>query len=363
MSPSAKEVNEMLTKRQEAILLAVIETYNTYNEPVGSTAIKRLLPMAVSTATIRNEMVRLEEADLLIKTHISSGRVPTELGYRYFINYILPKQAGLIDLGLNDTQKAKINAIFQNPYLQIGDMLTKATEMMAELTHFVAITLGPKLSKQKLLAFRLIPIGDQDVMLILVTNTGIVENQIFHLPEPIDQGMLSEITELVNENLLGQNLDKVLEQLSTHIIPYVNTNLIYFLEDEAIFDIMMEKMNQKRLFIKGRRNLYRYLMQSGRLDQYDGIYQLLSDISQLSLLLDQKGEGIDIRIGEELADERLRSMSIVSSSLQTEDDDSNLVLAILGPESMAYLDVARLFQGIRQAVNAQLGRIREKEDS
>lgn len=348
--------------RQEQILLSVIENYTRLKEPVSSVAVAQTLPFKVSTATIRNEMVKLEVAGLLTKAHISSGRIPTEFGYRYFVNYILPKQAGYIDLGLSDEHQHRIDEIFEASYLQLPDLMAQATETLAELTNFVAITMGPKLSQHKLIGFQLVLLNPYKLMLVLATDQGVVENQIILLPDAISHEAIDQLTQLIQDRFIGQRIQEIAPELKKTYFDHLDKNFQSLLQHDLLFEPIIQKIKEQRVQVEGEERLVRYLLEADLIDQIEGLYQFLGDISLVTDLLSTQVEGIDIRFGKELQDKRLENFTLVTSSLQALQNDDNVKLAVLGPETMPYLHVTRLFQGIRTAISQHIVDYLRQED-
>ncbi|WP_233487834.1 hypothetical protein [Aerococcus sp. 1KP-2016] len=140
----------MLTKRQSLILQAVIDYYAKYQSPVGSKALSKHPEINASSATIRNELARLEELSLITKTHASSGRMPAEQGYRYYINHIMPYFGGLIDLGLAEEEESILQDIFNDPYNDLNQVIRKTAATLANLSENVVISIGPDMLRNDL---------------------------------------------------------------------------------------------------------------------------------------------------------------------------------------------------------------------
>ena len=158
----------MLTSRQEKILQMIISEYVKTITPVGSKTICDELKC--SSATVRSEMAILEELGYLEKTHISSGRIPSEEGYRYYVdNLMKPKE-------MNGNDMLKLQAIFNNHQLALNDCLKKSLEIIAEMTDYTSIVLGNKSSDNYLKKVEVLPIGEEQVLAIVVTDKGYVEH-------------------------------------------------------------------------------------------------------------------------------------------------------------------------------------------
>lgn len=344
----------MLTERQMLILQAVIDAHASLAEPVGSKALAGDPHINASSATIRNEMSYLEKLGLLTKMHSSSGRVPTESGYRYYINYILPRYGGLIDRGLSRDQAERVEEIFASPYTQLADIIARSTEAMAELTSYVAIALGPQVTHHRLAAFRIVGMTPHKAMAILITDQEAVENQVFTIPEGLDEGALDQLVHLVNEELVGLPLYEVVMRLRQDYIHYLDRSVQHLLEKELLIQSLLMKLNEERLNIQGTDKFYQTLSKKDEIDQILNLNALLSDQDVVTQLIEEPQTGIQIRIGKELEDKRLKHMSLMTSTIGEEDPANQITFAILGPETMSYLQVAQLFNGMRSAIRRYL---------
>ena len=159
----------MLTKRQEEILKLIVMEYIKLAKPVGSKLICDRLNC--SSATVRNEMVELEELGLLEKTHTSSGRVPSEKGYRYYVDNLMELKE------LNGEDVFKLQTIFNNSQLELSDVLSKSLELISDMTSYTSIVLDTKSHENKLKEISVVPINNDVVIVIVVTDQGYVEHK------------------------------------------------------------------------------------------------------------------------------------------------------------------------------------------
>lgn len=329
------------------ILQAIIDSYIATEIPVGSKTLSMFPEISASSATIRNEMAILEAQKLISKTHTSSGRVPAELGYRYYFNHVLPKYGGLIDNGLNDEEQATVKNIFAAPYLELADIIIKSAEAMAELTQYVAITVGPQIESHRLAGFRLVPVTDNKVMAILVTDQGIVKNQVFVLQNMIQDEALDKLARIVNKELIGLPLPIVSQRLQTDFNKYLDESIQELIHQGSLIDRLLDKMEADRLNIRGQQHLMHYFSQIDEFEQIDRLNLLLHDPKQIAALIRTTNPGIDIKIGKELNSSRLENMSLMVTSIGEAHANNQITFAILGPENMSYVRMAQVFQNIR----------------
>ncbi|WP_347071714.1 heat-inducible transcriptional repressor HrcA, partial [Lacticaseibacillus paracasei] len=201
----------MLTKRQLLVLKEIIRLFTESGQPVGSKTLMQELPVHVSSATIRNDMAALEDAGLITKTHSSSGRVPSTQGYRYYLDHLVePVRVSRHDL-------ATIKQELGQRYSKMDEIVAQSAQILSNLTSYTAISLGPEVNNIKLTGFRLVPLGNHQVMAILVTNNGNVENQVFTVPPSISSDELEKAIRIVNDQLVGLPLVQVAQRLRTDV--------------------------------------------------------------------------------------------------------------------------------------------------
>ncbi|MDO4670091.1 MAG: heat-inducible transcriptional repressor HrcA [Aerococcus sp.] len=353
----------MLTERQIEILHAIIDAYCRTGEPSGSKHLREAYEIKASPATIRNEMSKLEEAHLITKMHSSSGRIPTEAGYRYYLNYIVPQYGGLIDSDLDATEQERMSRVFQQPYLELADVVQRATEALADLTNYVAIALTPGIQEYHLAGYQLIPLTNTQVMTVLVTEEGIVENQMIHLPNGIDVEQLKNVIHAINHDLVGLSLPEVVKHLKQDEARYFDQSIREYLQHGYFMDALVNKMAHHQIAIHGRDRFFRYLIEREGFEQIVKVEQLLNNRELLTSLVGTPTPGITIRMGDELPNGTLEEMSLVRQTIGMDSIQRPIVLAILGPENMSYIRTAQLFQTLRRGFNHYLDNYYQKGGS
>ncbi|MCK5388564.1 MAG: heat-inducible transcription repressor HrcA, partial [Candidatus Izimaplasma sp.] len=195
----------MLSKRQEIILKLIVEEFVKSADPVGSKTLARLLN--VSSATIRNEMAGLEELGLIEKTHTSSGRVPSDAGYHYYIEELL---------STNDNYTESFNVIdelFSNKEMKRDEAIKQAMNLLSQLTNYTTIALGPSAYGSRVKKIELVPLYDNVSILLVITNLGHVESKQITIPENTDMEEMKRVIEIFNDILFDCPISKVSEKL------------------------------------------------------------------------------------------------------------------------------------------------------
>ena len=205
----------MIGSRQKELLKTIVEEYVKTARPVGSKALCK--KFKCSSATIRNDMAMLEELNYLEKTHISSGRIPSEEGYRYYVDNLMePKKISGEDM-------LKLQTIFNNKELELNDAISKSLEIISDITNYTSVILGKEASDNLLQKVEVIPVSQRQLVTLLITNTGHVENKNIKLEENIPAEEISKTTELLNKMLIGTPIDEVPSKLEFEVKPVIRT--------------------------------------------------------------------------------------------------------------------------------------------
>ncbi|MGE7365376.1 heat-inducible transcriptional repressor HrcA [Desemzia incerta] len=336
----------MLTERQILILKSIVILFTKYGHPVGSKTLLDETDIDASSATVRNEMVRLEEMGYLQKTHSSSGRVPSKKGYRFYVDYLLHPTT------VDHDKVETIQKAFDNPFFQIDEIVVKSAEVLSNLTSYTAISLGPEIKESKLTGFRLVPLNERRVMAILVTDKGHIEEQIFTVPKGFDLNNLEKIVALFNDQLIGHSLVEVFKMLQEDVPLLIHK---YMRTAEGMMELingLFVKAVRERMHIGGKMNMLDY---SDNMDihQFKSIYSFMEGNQDLASLLGQQKQDIEVRIGNELNIEFLANFSLISATYDVEELGTGTI-AILGPTNMPYSKMIGLMDVFRNELSKKI---------
>lgn len=339
----------MLTERQNDILRLIIQHYTTTGHPVGS---KKLLEDGIksSSATIRNDMKTLEEYGLLLKTHSSSGRVPSLMGYRYYVDHLLQPAEIAPD------EMTQIRQSFGSEVREINDIIEQAASILSELTSYTAFSLGPEVKEKKLTGFKMVPLNDRQIVAIIVTDKGNAESKVFSIPSSVSSQDLEKMTNIINEKLVGQPLLVVYHRLRTEIPMILHR---YFQTPDGmmnLFDSMLGHVFEEKVFVSGRLNLLDFGISMNN-DQLKSVYSFMKNTEELTNLLDTSEEvnvPISVRIGSEIGNDLLDDMSMITATYEVSGHGKGTI-ALLGPTSMPYSKMFSLIDAFRGELASQLG--------
>lgn len=335
----------MLTDRQLNILSLIIQYYTTTGNPVGS---KTLMKEGIqaSSATIRNDMMSLEDKGLIEKTHSSSGRIPSLVGYRFYVDHLLrPVKVSNKDLSL-------IRQSFGRKFYAINDIVKQSSKILSQLTTYTAFSLGPEVKERKLTGFRIVPLNEHQIMAIIVTDRGNVESQVFGVPNNISSEDLEKMIKIINDKLVGQPLLTVYHKLRTEIPLLLHK---YFQTPDGImnlFESVMSHAFEDKVFVSGKMNVLDYAAVKN-LNEFKSVYSLINDQEEITSLLSSQKSDIDIRIGSELGHSLLENMSMITATYDVKGHGKGIV-ALLGPTNMPYSKMFSLLDVFRKELATQL---------
>ncbi len=330
-----------LNKRKESILQAVTTEYVTMAQPVGSRSIARRYNTGLSPATIRNEMADLEEMGYLIQPHTSAGRIPSQKGYRYYVDSLMEKA------GLEEEEKEQIkNAFDYNKYGEIDEIIKHTSRLLSSLTNYTSLVLGPQLKKSAFKKLQIMPTDSQRGLLILVTDTGFVKNKVIKLPQTLSMNDLSRIVSYLNKRLEGLTIDKI----TSSLINEMRRDLYHYVKFlEETFTLLEESLveDERRVFLGGTTNILNQ-PEFGDINKVKALLTLFEQQSLLSTLLSRPVagvEGVVIKIGKENVLEEVQECSLVMTAYCLGNDVVGTI-GVLGPTRMEYSRVVAVVQHI-----------------
>lgn len=328
-----------MDERQSNLLKEIVESYIKTVKPVGSQALCKKFKL--SSATIRNEMAALERLGYLEKNHISSGRIPSEKGYKYYVaNLMKPKE-------LNGEDMLKLQTIFHNQTLQINDAITKCMEIIAELTNYTSVVLGKSSSDNNLQQVNIIPLENNQIIALVCTNKGIVENKKFRIPDNIFMEELVKTCEIINKMLIGTPIDEVSQRLEYDVKPIISKTIKQY---EAVYGIFYDAFSDfahssQNVFFSGKTNI----LKQPEYDNIDEIKKIIGKFEDESLVrkIEEDGEGVNVYIGEESDFDP--NVTIIKSKYNINGEEGTI--AIVGPKRMQYDRVIGLLEYINKELS------------
>ncbi len=319
----------MLDDRKLAVLRAIVEDYVSTREPVGSKALVERHSLGVSPATVRNDMAALEEEGFIAQPHTSAGRVPTDKGYRLFVDRLATVRP------LSTPERRAITS-FLDGAVDVDDVVHRSVRLLAQMTRQVAIVQYPTLTRSTVRHVELVVMAPTRLMLVLITSTGRVEQRVVELPAPVSDTLVAELRARLNTVALGARLPdaaRLVTELVESVAPTDRSTVAVVVS--ALVEAFSDDKSDERVLVGGTANLARFGEEFDR--SLRPLLEALEEHVVLLKLLGEAGEAssVTVRIGHEVPYADLSATSVVASGYGPEHD-ALATLGIVGPTRMDY---------------------------
>ena len=332
-----------LDERKKKVLQAIVEEYINTAEPVSSGSITKGHGLDYSSATIRNDMAQLESIGFLDKPHTSAGRVPSAEGYRYYVNELLKEDNLTLEeiKYIQNKLKIKVN--------EIEDLTKVATTTLSEITHYTTVAVGPKADKQIIEAIKFVSLGQRMLMVVIVTDTGLVKETIIKFDEDITESQVDTLNNLFNTRLRGKPLSKIDKPMAEYIFSEVHYSIgIMKAIIEQINRIVEEENNN--IFLEGAKKSFD-LPEFKSMKVAKNFVNLLDAKDEMVEIFNSgDAEDINVFIGDDDENSNLKDFSIITFKHTIGDKDLGTI-GIIGPKRMDYAKVISVMKYISKKLN------------
>ena len=321
-----------LDERKTKILNIIIRNYLETGEPVGSRTISKDPELSLSSATIRNEMSDLEELGYILQPHTSSGRIPSDKGYRFYVDHMMLEK---------DKELSEVKAMMIEKTEKMEKMLQRAVKALAEQTNYTSVISAPAISGSKLKFIQLSMVGENQLLAVIVLDGNRVKNQILTLKEPVDEEQVLKLNLMLNTSLNGLSIQQI------------NLDTISQLKEQAgihsgvvsdVLDLVAMALHEDedlQVYTSGTTNIFKYPELSDSAKASD-LISTFEDKKELQELIaesvggeETSGTGIRVYIGNETQVESLKDCSVVTATYDLGDNIKGMI-GIVGPKRMDY---------------------------
>lgn len=339
-----------LDERKRKILVAIIKNYLETGEPVGSRTISKYTDLNLSSATIRNEMADLEEMGYIIQPHTSAGRIPSDKGYRFYVDSLLEEK---------EKENAEMKEFLIERVDKVEVMLQQLVRLLAVNTNYATMITSPKYNKNKVKFIQLSKVDEGKLLIVVVVEGNIVKNTIVDIDEELDEETMLKLNMLCNTMLNGLSLSEI------------NLGIISKLKEQAgshggivgnVLDAVAEAISIEddlEIYTSGTTNIFKYPELSDQqkaselicaLEEKDALSNLVNDF-----LDKEDNHGIQVYIGSEMPVQTMKDCSVVTATYELEEGIQGTI-GIIGPKRMDYERV----MGTLKTLMAQLDNIFKK---
>ncbi len=336
----------MVTTRQATILKAIVEEFIKTAQPVGSKTLMTTYKLPYSSATIRNEMMALENENLLEKTHTSSGRIPSTLGYRYYVEH-------LMDPIINEEEKQEIATVFDNSKFSFEEAIQKSCDVVSHMTSLTSIVLGPDAKSQKLRHIKMFPIDEQTAVAVFITDQGHTENKTFHFDESVSVDDITKCTEILNDRLSGTPVEQIAEKMES-IKPILAKEVK---RAEVLFNAFLQafiKFASRSMYYSGAGNML-YQPEFSDIDKLKDLMKMLEDSSAWKQITSNANSTALKNADNDSELIWTDDYAIATKKLMT-DDKEQAQLMVLGPRRMNYEEILSILNYTAEVFKQHYGK-------
>lgn len=332
----------LLDERKKRILEAVIEEYNATAEPVGSTKIANEYNLGFSSATIRNEMATLEELGYLDKPHTSAGRVPSSKGYRLYVDMIMKEKT------LTAKEKEYIDSTLKEDIMKFDILMKEASNILSRLTNYTSITAGPKIENCTVEEIKLVKIGHDRLMIVILADNGIIKESVVRYDGTIPEENIEIFNNFLNYKFKGMNFKDIYENINTYIeteLYNISNTVIPFVME--LNNLLTEKNTD--IHLEGTRNMLNLpeLKKENTLKNFLNIIETQDALKEL--IRNGYDGNINVYIGQETAFEDLKDFTIITYKQSINEKEIGTI-GIIGPKRMDYKKVIPVIKYIGDTI-------------
>lgn len=345
-----------LSERKLRILQAIINDYVLNAEPVGSRTLSKRHDLGISPATIRNEMADLEDMGYLTHPHTSAGRVPSDKAYRLYVNRLMEKEA------IDPAEKQIINERLRQDIGEFDAMLRHAASLLSEITNLASFAMTPQQSQDRLNFIKLMPFDEDSVVLMIISESGNITNQILRINIPYTNEALDILSKSMTYQYKGTTID---EALKSKVILDLqdDLNAMSKLADSVMPNFLksLEEMLNVDLYMEGLSNIFN-IPEYSNLDRARSFIELVSRREDFARDLLERDDGIMVTIGSENTEEAMRDSTLITATYHV---DGKLVgkIGVIGPTRMKYSKVTSIVEYLTDNLSKSFSLISGKDDN
>lgn len=339
-----------LDDRKWKIFNAIIKTYLETGEPVGSRTISKYADLNLSSATIRNEMADLEEMGLIIQPHTSAGRIPSDKGYRLYVDSLMERK---------EQEVREMQEMLIQKQDKMESILKQVVKVLANNTNYASIISSPKYHHTKLKFIQLSIISEEQLLAVIVTEGNIVKNKMLHFQHGLDQEMILKLNILLNTSLNGLAMEEINLTLIAKLKEQagIHSEVVNRVLDAVAEAIQMDE--ELEIYTSGATNIFKYpeLSDSSRASQLISAFEEKKELANLiNEATEENGTGIQVYIGNESTIQTMQDCSVVTATYELGSGMQGTI-GIIGPKRMDYEKVMDSLKTLK----AQLDIVFDKE--
>ncbi len=332
-----------LTERQRRILESIIKDYVFTAEPVGSRAVVKKHGLNISAATVRNEMADLEEMGYLEQPHTSAGRIPSEKGFRYYVDFMMENEIP------SDEEIDLLHQALDDRIQEWNDVVQRVGHFLSQVTNYASFIIVPSVKLSQFHSLQIIPIQEGQAIVLLVTDIGIMLHRRITIPSSLQPDDLKTIGDLFNHALRGKKMHELQRSDLMVLRDEIKSRRTVIEKALEAIDNLLGQSQDDRVIITGALNIIKE-PEFKDLEKLKKVLSIFEEDGQLKdIIPDQITEGVDIRIGRENKNEEIKEMSLVFAGYKTAGEMGKM--GVIGPVRMEYWKAAGTVQSVSRIID------------
>ncbi len=333
----------MISNRQKLVLIAIIEEYVKTGEPVGSRTLSKRPELQFSSATLRNDMADLEDLGYLEKTHVSSGRIPSEKGYRLYVESILKEKDELAENSF-----PMIDEIFERYVNSKEQAISESMALVSDITNYASIVLGNSAQNSRIRQLEFISLQGQYAIILMITDQGHVESKRIIVPEGVSVKEIEKVVEILDEIFHNHLVSEIPNLVNTDYLTDEIRDFIKYHESlVGVFVNAFSQMAKDKYLVTGQANI----LAQPEFQDVEKVRELFQAIERRDILkvIEADNEGITIKIGQENEVRAMQDCTLITVPYESNSGDKGTI-SILGPTRMEYDKVIPLLEYIAKNI-------------
>lgn len=339
----------VMDERKRQVLLAIIQDYILTAEPVGSRTISKKYNIGVSPATIRNEMADLEEMGYIEQPHTSAGRIPSDMGYRYYVDFLMER------FRLSKKEEELINRFYHRKIAELEEVVRASGELISKLTSYAAITLGPQFGSSIIKHIDLSTIDEERALLVVVTDTGLVEHRLLDVPGYISPQDLEMVSTVLKEKLRGLALKEATKRVFDEICDELQIQKAFLHNIFEFIEEVFQDGEDTDVYLDGTLNILKH----PEFKNIEKVQSLLSLLHQKQIVKDLISgpvpRGLTVKIGTENNYEGIQDCSLITATYSLNDQVVGAI-GVLGPTRMHYSKAFSIVEYITEVLSEAIAK-------
>lgn len=340
-----------LNERKRTILKSIIDNYIESAQPVGSRTIARKHELGLGSATIRNEMADLEELGYITQPHTSAGRIPSDKGYRFYVDNLMQVQS------LAQDEMIRIRKAMDERIEEINRLFRKASIIISNITGYTSVVVSPQLSRTRIKSIQLIKIDEKSILVVVVAGGGIVKNKLISHNQIVEDVHLAKLNQAANLFLADKSIGQLTMPVAVDLQREINMPAEVILAILESVDECIKKIETTDIYLEGITNILNYPEFSDLIKARE-ILDLLNEEEIITGLVRSvtKDKQFDFKIGSENQIDEMKDLSIITTVYGREGKDVGTI-GVIGPTRMAYSKVVSSIKYIRELLNKEIIRL------